>query len=201
MKIRNTFLLLASSFIFFCAACRPTETVPKPFGYYRIVLPKSHQYRTFDSIGFPFSFRYPTYGVITQDTNLTKQEYAPYWIDVSFPDLNAKIYLSYKKVSAEEPLEKLVNESYKLSFSNDVKADYIHAPSFITRNGLSGVYYHVGGNAATNYQFFITDEHTHFVRGSLYFDATPNSDSLAPATRFLKQDLDTLIQSFHFVSK
>ncbi|HET8574279.1 MAG TPA: hypothetical protein VFL76_10455 [Edaphocola sp.] len=190
---------LAAALLF--QACRPKVTTPKPLGYYKIELPRTHQYRDFDSAGFPFAFRYPVYATITQDSALVHEEHAPYWIDVTFPDLNAKIYLSYKQISAKEPLSKLVNESYKLSFSHDVKADYIRAPAIRTQNGLQGVYYQVGGNAASAYQFFITDEHKNFVRGSLYFDVTPNADSLKPAIQFLKQDLDTLIQSFHFNSK
>jgi gliding motility-associated lipoprotein GldD len=196
-NILSIFLLTG----FFFSSCRPTTTVPKPLGYFKIELPAKHQYHNFDSSGFPFSFRFPVYATITQDSSLAKEEHAPYWIDVSFPDLNAKIYLSYKKISQSEPLEKLIDESYKLSFSHDVKADYIHTPAFKTQNGLQGVYYQVGGNAASNYQFFITDGQRNFVRGSLYFDVTPNVDSLKPAINFLKQDLDTLIQSFRFISK
>lgn len=204
MKFHQNHLLNITLVLFFfwtISSCRPKVTSPKPLGYYKIELPEKHAYQRFDSAGFPFSFRYPTYAIITQDNNLIKEEHAPYWIDVSFPDLNAKIYLSYKKVSSAEPLEKLINESYKLSFSHDVRADYIKAPAFQTKNGLQGVYYKVGGNAASNYQFFITDENENFVRGSLYFNVTPNEDSLRPAINFLKQDLDTLIQSFRFISK
>lgn len=198
MKLKYLFLLSGLTTVLFMCACRPKVTTPKPLGYYRIELPARHQYHDFDSAGFPFSFRYPVYATITQDSALIREEHAPYWIDVTFPDLNAKIYLSYKQISASEPLDKLINESYKLSFSHDVKADYIRAPAIRTRNGLQGVYYQVGGNAASAYQFFITDERNNFVRGSLYFDVTPNVDSLKPAIDFLKQDLDTLIQSFRF---
>lgn len=201
MKLKYFFLLSGLAVALFIQSCRPQVTTPKPLGYYKIELPQTHQYRDFDSAGFPFSFRYPAYATITQDSALVHEEHAPYWIDVTFPDLNAKIYLSYKQISSSEPLDKLINESYKLSFSHDVKADYIRAPAIRTRNGLQGVYYQVGGNAASAYQFFITDEQKNFVRGSLYFDVTPNVDSLKPAIDFLKQDLDTLIQSFRFNSK
>lgn len=204
MNSRNSYFLGITFALFFfwaISSCRPKVTSPKPLGYYKIELPTKHAYQNFDSTGFPFAFRYPVYAHITQDSNLAKEENAPYWIDVNFPDLNAKIYLSYKEITATESLEKLINESYKLSFSHDVRADYIKAPAFQTQNGLQGVYYQVGGNAASNYQFFVTDENANFVRGSLYFNVTPNEDSLRPAIRFLKQDLDTLIQSFRFISK
>lgn len=183
---------------FLMTACHPTTTSPKPSGYFRIDLPKEHSYQTFDSIGFPFTFRYPVYAEITQDNELIKEENQPYWIDVSFPKLNAKIYLSYKKITSKEPLDKLVDESYKLSFSNYVKADYIHTPVIQTKSGLQGIYYYVGGDAATSYQFFVTDTVHNFIRGSLYFNVSPNVDSLKPTLQFIKIDLDTLIQSLRF---
>lgn len=191
------FALTLSSILLFYS-CRPPIPVPKPTGYYKIELPETHSYQNFDSADFPFAFRYPTYALITQDSAIVKEENAPYWIDVTFPDLNAKIYLSYKEITQSESLDKLINESYKLSFSHDIKADYIRAPGFETQKGLHGVYYVVGGNAASNYQFFITDEKDNFLRGSLYFDVPPNVDSLKPALDFLKEDLDSLIHSFYF---
>lgn len=190
-------IIWISAFLLLLTACRPAVPVPKPLGYFKIDLPE-HQYQLFNRSGFPFSFRYPVYGTITQDSQLIREEHSPYWINISFPDLDATIYLSYKKISEQEPLSTLIDESYKLSYAHDIRADYIKTPQFITDNGLVGVLYKVGGNAASAYQFFITDTTTHFVRGSLYFNVTPNADSLRPGTEFLKQDMDTLIQSFRF---
>jgi gliding motility-associated lipoprotein GldD len=53
----------------------------------------------------------------------------------------------------------------------------------------------VGGNAATRYQFAATDSTKHFLRGSLYFDVTPNADSLKPATDFLLQDIEHMLNT------
>jgi len=178
-------------------ACRPDPPVPRPKGYYRIDLPQ-HAYRAFDSTGFPFRFSYPVYGRISQDVNLNKAENAPYWLNIDFPELNATIYLSYKSVTAAEPLDKLVEESYKLSHAHDIRADYIKTPAFRTGNGLVGVFYSVGGNAASAYQFFVTDSTRNFLRGSLYFNNTPNADSLRPATEFLKKDMEYLVETIQF---
>jgi len=179
-------------------ACHPSVPVPKPVGYYKVDLPEAHAYQLFDSAGFPFSFMYPVYAHITQDTQLVRAEHAPYWINVAVPQLDATIYLSYKRISDKEPLAKLMEESYKLSFAHDIKADYIKSPQFTTKNGLVGVFYDVGGNAASAYQFFITDTVRNFVRGALYFDVSPNADSLRPGTEFLKQDIEYLIQTLRF---
>lgn len=178
-------------------ACRPADPVPKPKGYFRIDLPE-HAYRMFDSSGYPFTFAYPVYGHISRDTNLSKDPSAAYWLNVDIPELNATIYLSYKRIGGDNPLTRLVDESYKLSYAHDVKADYIKTPQFVTPNGLIGVYYNVGGNAASAYQFFVTDTMQHFIRGALYFNVTPNVDSLKPAANFLEKDMEHLINTLQF---
>lgn len=67
-----------------------------------------------------------------------------------------------------------------------------------TPNHVSGVFFKVGGNAATAKQFFLSDTTRHFLRGALYFDATPNADSLRPVQDFLQKDIDHLINSFRW---
>lgn len=178
-------------------SCRPSTPVPKPRGYFRYELPQ-HAYQTFDSASFPFTFEYPTYGTLEQDVNLNKEEHSPYWINIKFKEWDATIYLSYKQINAENPIDKLVAESYNLTQKHDVRADGIKAPQFKTRNGLYGVFYEVSGNAASAYQFFVTDNTKHFIRGALYFNTTPNADSLMPATQFLKADMEHLVETMKF---
>lgn len=193
------FILPLLCAVAFCS-CRPSTPIPKPRGYYRIELPR-HAYRNFDSTGFPFRFEYPVYGKISQDINLNKEEHAPYWLNVEFPDMSATIYLSYKPITKQEPLSKLIEQSYKLSYAHDIRADYIKSPEFKTKNGLTGVFYSVGGNAASAYQFFVTDNEQHFIRGALYFNTTPNADSLKPASDFLKKDMEYLVETIQFNNK
>ncbi|RYZ26572.1 MAG: hypothetical protein EOP49_43270, partial [Sphingobacteriales bacterium] len=120
-------------------SCRPETPVPKPRGYFRVELP-AHAYRRFDSTAFPFSFEYPVYGQITQDVSLNKEENAPYWLNINFPGLDATIFLSYKPVTAQEPLDGLIEQSYKLSQAHDIRADYIrNTDPFITDNRLTAV--------------------------------------------------------------
>ena len=44
--------------------------------------------------------------------------------------------------------------------------------------------YDLKGNTASSLQFFVTDSTRNFLRGSLYFNAEPNKDSLAPVMDF-----------------
>jgi gliding motility-associated lipoprotein GldD len=176
-------------------ACRPESPVPKPRGYYRVDFP-AHTYQTFDNPQYPYSFQYPAYAKIIRDTVYfdTKPE-NPYWINMDFPTLGGRLYISYKEINAQQPLEKLLDDSYKLSFFHEKKADYINTPSFATENHVYGMIYNVGGNAASTYQFYATDSVKHFIRGALYFDVTPNADSLKPVNDFLYKDIEHMIQT------
>jgi gliding motility-associated lipoprotein GldD len=64
-----------------------------------------------------------------------------------------------------------------------------------TPNGISGIFFTVEGNAATAQQFFVTDSTEHFLRGALYFNVTPNADSLSVVNDFLGADMKHLINS------
>ena len=83
----------------------------------------------------------------------------------------------------------MVNDAYGLSFvhhekTNGMLESDIHTPY------ATGVLYTVSGNVASKYQFTLTDSVKNFIRGALYFDVTPNSDSLKPATDFIEQDIE-----------
>jgi gliding motility-associated lipoprotein GldD len=67
-----------------------------------------------------------------------------------------------------------------------------------TPNGITGIFFKVGGNAATARQFFVTDSVAHFLRGALYFDATPNADSLSVVNDFLEVDMKHLINTLEW---
>jgi len=182
------------------AACRPPVFTPKPAGYYRVDTPAAHTYRVFDRPGFPYTFEYPAYAEVTDDTiSQNTRGSTRYWVNISFGSLGGVINLTYKAISKEEPYMKLVAESDFLSFSHHEKADYIDQLVFrFPGNGVSGILYTVGGNAATRYQFTATDSVRHFMRGALYFNVTPNADSLKPATDFLYPDIGHLLQTLHW---
>ncbi|HRP89179.1 MAG TPA: hypothetical protein PKX92_03990 [Edaphocola sp.] len=182
----------------FLASCKPDQPMPKPRAYFKIDIPEKGNLKTFDSLGFPYSFQYPSYGFITQDEKLVTEEQQPYWVNVAIPSLNATIYLSYKTITENRNLMDLVNESYKLTDAHKKKADFIEATEIVTPNGLNGMFYTVGGNTASRYQFYVTDKQKHFIRGSLYFNCEPNADSTLPAEIFLRKDIEELMNSIKF---
>lgn len=184
-------LLLAASY-----ACNSDYAIKRK-GYFRIDFP-AHQYQVFDRPGYPYSFEYPTYARILQDTTFFEaRPENPYWINIDFPRFNGRIYVSYKDLKTNN-LNKLVNDAYNMTYKHTSKATEISDSVMKTPNGISGVFFTVGGNAATAKQFFLTDSTKHFLRGALYFDATPNEDSLGIVNDFLLADMKHLINSFHW---
>jgi gliding motility-associated lipoprotein GldD len=92
-----------------------------------------------------------------------------------------------------------VNDAFTMSYKQHTyKASAIEPQPFTTPSGVEGVYFTLRGNTATGNQFFATDTTNHFLRGALYFAATPNEDSLAPVNNFLKQDLQHLINTLQW---
>lgn len=177
------------------AACNEPYTL-KPKGYYRIEFPK-REYRLFDQPGYPYTFEYPVYAEVMRDSSLFDDNDTPFWINIDFPRFNGKIYISYKQVGKTD-FTKLVNDAFTMTYKHTSKATEIRDSLMKTSNGLTGVWFDVGGNAATARQFFISDSTRHFLRGALYFDTTPNADSLGIVNDFLQEDMKHLINTLRW---
>jgi len=174
-----------------------SDFIPKPRGYFKIDFPK-HEYQVFDKPGYPYKFEYPVYAQVVQDSSFfDKTPENPYWINVDFPRFSGRIYISYKEIG-KNTFDKLRDDAYKLTYKHTTKATSIDDSLFRTALGVSGVFFTVGGNAATGKQFFLTDTTHHFLRGALYFDTAPNEDSLSIVNQFLQQDMVHLINSFQW---
>ncbi|MCB0410614.1 MAG: gliding motility lipoprotein GldD, partial [Flavobacteriales bacterium] len=63
---------------------------------------------------------------------------------------------------------------------------------------MYGLVYDIKGDAASEYQFHLTDSNNHFLRGSLYFNNVPNQDSIQPVLDFVKEDIEHLFHSFEW---
>jgi gliding motility-associated lipoprotein GldD len=186
-------LALASWLLF---SCNSVYT-PKRRGYFKIDFPP-HQYQVFDQTGYPYTFEYPVYAKIVRDTSFFEAAPEnPYWINIDFPRFDARIYISYKEIGPNS-FEKLRDDAFKMTFKHTYKASSIDDSAIKTPNGISGVFFNVGGNAATAKQFFVTDSIRHFLRGALYFNTAPNEDSLGIVNHFLQEDMMHLINTFRW---
>jgi gliding motility-associated lipoprotein GldD len=179
-------------------SCNSVYT-PRPRGYFKIDFP-ARQYQSFDQPGFPYTFEYPVYAKIARDTSFfDAAPENPYWINIEFPRFNAAIYISYKKIGPNS-FDRLKEDAFKMTFKHTYKASSIDYTVIETPNGVSGMFFDVGGNAATAKQFYVTDSTKNFLRGALYFDTAPNEDSLGIVNRFLQEDMKHLINTFRWKS-
>lgn len=106
------------------AACKENY-MPKRTGYFRIDFPAERTFLRYEQPSCPFTFEYPSYGVLQKEAeNQDELTNHPCWF-VAFPEYKGKIYLSYTAIDANNTLDKLVRDSYKLTFKHTVKADYI----------------------------------------------------------------------------
>jgi gliding motility-associated lipoprotein GldD len=194
-KIKLFILLL-----FLCTAysCREVP-VPKPKGYFRIDLPEK-QYIEFkhqpgSMVNIPFSFEYPAYGHMSFQPEKSDE---PGWFNIEFPAYKAKIYLTYKDV--QNDFASLMEQTYKMNVKNHIsKADAINEQPFVDQeNKVFGILYDLKGNTASAVQFYVTDSVSHYLRGSLYFSAEPDADSLAPVIAFFREDIIHLIETLRW---
>jgi gliding motility-associated lipoprotein GldD len=173
-------------------SCNNDDYTPKPRGYFRIALP-AKQYRLMDSI-YPYTFEIPVYARISQDALAIKETN---WINVDFPQFRGRMHLSYKEISSREMLQQYSEDARTLALKHIPKASSIEQNALANpQSHVYGLVYNIKGvGAASPYQFIATDSTRHFLRGALYFDAIPNSDSLMPVIEFIKKDIEHMIQT------
>jgi len=195
MKRTINYSLLLIFLVFAGAACRETP-IPRPKGYFRIDLPE-REYRSYDNVSekhpeLPLFFEYPAYGSVTYRGDKGNE---PGWMNIEFPSFKAKIYLTYKKINNN--FAALMEQTYKMNVKNHVsKADAIKEQVIANpENKVYGILYDLKGNTATAVQFYVTDSTNNFLRGSLYFSAVPDADSLAPVIDFFREDIVHMIET------
>ena len=175
------------------------DYTPKPKAYPRVIYPEK-KYEMYDPADCPFKFEKPVYATVTQDTVFRGQQIMTIkcWLNVNFPSLNGTINLTYKEINDTMKLERLIEDAHKMSFRHTEKADYIDEIRIANDHGVGGILYDVGGNAASNVQFFLTDTTHNFLRGALYFNSEPNTDSMAPVVAFVKDDMKRMLKTFQW---
>lgn len=182
-------LLILSS----CGGRRNVET-PKPVAYFRIDLPE-HQYRQVDTL-LPFTFEQSE----AAQLSIRPQKDGSYWVDVDYPTLNATFKITYFPVPRPDSLRSLmVHEEKMVKFhyqkADDVEYSVIRDPE----SRLWGQIYDIAGReVATPLMFWMTDSTRQFLRSTLYFNFTPNNDSLEPVIQYLREDALHLINTFQW---
>lgn len=181
------FLFVLGTFLVSCGS--DVESLPRPKGYCVVDFPEK-EYQSYDSL-CPFTFEYPVYAQIkpfTRDLSKTC------WFDLAFPAYHATLHMSYEDVGKN--FVQFSEDQHELAYKHTSKANaieeiFVSAP----QDKVWGIVYNIEGDAASNYQFHVTDSQRHFLRGSLYFDFKANNDSVAPVLNFLEKDVMHIVET------
>ena len=188
----HTFVPLCLIFLFLLlSGC--SEYIPKPRGYFRIDLPEK-TYETFNESGYPYFFEYANIAKIIPKGGNPRDSF---WIDIVYPQFNARIYGSYKKI--ENNFQEVSEDSRTFVYKHTIKADAITEQPYVDEERkVYGILYELKGNTASCIQFILTDSVHHFFRGALYFNVSPNKDSIAPVAAFIREDIIRLIETLEW---
>ncbi len=184
-------LLISALLLNGISACDDDDALysPKPKGYVRIDFPKK-EYTLYDN-NCPYSFEIPTYAKPVYDL---RKDADPCWFNLQFPQFKATIHFSYKTVNNN--LTEYLNDSHDFATRHEIKATGIEQlPIMRDSARVYGLIFDIGGNTASSVQFYLTDSTKHFLRGALYFNSTPNIDSLKIVVDYIKQDIMHLVQT------
>ncbi|TVR74578.1 MAG: gliding motility lipoprotein GldD [Marinilabiliales bacterium] len=189
MKHPTTAIAFISAAVLTFVSCTG-EYSPRPRGYFRIDFPE-REYITYEG-DCPFTFSYPAFAEINDDDGRLAH---PCWFNIDFPGYRGRLHISYSEI--DNNLVDYLEDARKLAFRHTVKADAIDERMFINRaDDVYGTLYDIKGNAASAVQFYLTDSSSHFFRGALYFNVTPNRDSLDPVIDYFIEDIIYLMESF-----
>ncbi len=163
------------------------DTVPKPKGQLRL----EYLEPTYNLLKGSCSYSFD----INDAVKVKSKDVCSF--ELHYPKMKATIYLTYKPV--DNNIEDLLRDAQKLTYDHVIKADDILEQPFVNKDKkVYGMFYEVGGNAATNAQFYVTDSTKNFVVGSLYFYAKPNYDSILPAASYVKNDIRKIMETIEW---
>lgn len=168
------------------------DPIPKPKAYLRLEYPEAKYVKVESDLPFTFEKN-----LLAKDkVNIKKTgNNESYGMDIEYTSLKGTVYLTYKKVN-KNSLVNYLRDAQNFTQKHTQKADEIIEQVYGNEERkVYGMFYEVGGNAASQSQFYVTDSTNHFVTGSLYFYAKPNYDSILPAADYLKKDIQHIMET------
>lgn len=161
------------------------DAIPKPTSQLRLEYPNA-KYKPSET-NYPFSFDLNDFAKLQNKENGA--------VEVHYPKMKATVYLTYKPV--QNNLEDLLIDAQKLTYKlHVIKADEIVEQPFVNpHKKVYGMFYAVGGNAASNALFYATDSTKNFVTASVYFYTKPNFDSILPAANYVTNDMKRMLET------
>ena len=186
--------ILGLLIIFSITSCADDPT-PKPKAYLRLEYPEAAYANVESDLPFTFEKNIHAKDKVTIKNTGDNESYG---LDIEYPPLKGTIYLTYKKVNKEN-LTAYLRDAQNFTQKHTQKADEIIEQVYDNaERKVYGMFYEVGGNAASQSQFYVTDSANHFVTGSLYFYTKPNYDSILPAADYLKKDIQHIMETLEW---
>ncbi len=183
IKNKLYILVLISLFL---TSCNKEEYIPKPEGQVRLEYLDA-KYALFQPSHCPFEFEY------SQIAKITDKE-KNCWYNIDYPKMKGTIYITYSPVNNN--IYNLIKEAQKLVNEHKIKANSVKVKSFLyPEKKVYGNIYRLGGESASNIQFYVTDSTKHFLSGNVYFKVQPKPDSLQPAIDYIEKDVIKMIET------
>lgn len=199
MKPKIT-LLIIGCLSLLLTQCRNNDAVPLPKQrmYPRVIFPE-RTYTALDANDCDFTFKYPGYTKITKDEFIYEgNPMDNCWFNINDPKLNYTLHCSYYPINKTMNMTKMINDAFNIAGKHNTRANFRKETIIKNPHGVEGLYFDIEGPVASPVQFFLTDGTNHFFRASLYFNAKVNPDSTDVILKFVKTDIDTLIQTFQW---
>ena len=189
--MKNIVLICVAMVFFSCG----NDPVPKPKAMLRLEYPAPE----YNQVNIPLPFTFEKNELADPITNIKLDGVNNlYGVNIEYPKLKGTIYLTYKKIK-DDNLTNLLRDAQNLTQKHTIKADEIEGILYENpKHKVFGMFYEVGGNAASQSQFYVTDSVNHFLIGSLYFNTKPNYDSILPAADYLKKDIKHIMETIEW---
>lgn len=174
-------------FLFFTACGgEDVDYYPKPDGYLRLDFP-DRTYSNYTS-DCPYTFEMPDYFKVVDKDSLCNMK------DVVMDRFNASLMLTY--IPVDTNLYELITRSQQFAYEHTGFADAIsESPVIDPARNAYGLKFKIEGDAASPFQFYLTDSTRHFLRGALYFNVAPNYDSIQTSLDYIMEDLDRMVET------
>ncbi len=171
------------------------QPTPRPHQYPRIEFP-DRKYSPTEVDGCDFVVELPDYSKTQQKEFIFGEKPThPCWFDIQFGPFNATVHLSYYPVLDQSGLDKLVEDAFTMAGKHNVKATFREEVEIENKSGTKGVAFKIEGPVASPYQFYVSDNKKHFLRGSLYFDQKVDRDSVQIVIDYIEEDIKHMISS------
>lgn len=164
------------------------DVVIKPHAKLRLQYPKPDYRNT--NLDCPFVFQQNEKAQVLVNKNCG--------VKVAYPDMKATVFLTYNDTDKKRVNTQL-NEAVRKALNHQIKATNIPQLDYINPDKKTyGTFFEINGNAASHAQFHLTDSTKHFVTAALYFETSPNFDSLLPAIAYVREDMRVMMETMEW---